>query len=442
VPRPAANRFAQADNRHKGWSNADAGSSNLRRVSYSLASLRPCSRTDSLATIPTAKCRALTAEAVDQRVEVPSALKFDSYSGSQLVGEGEGLALASSLSTEKTAPPLPAPQGNVVYVSNDAQLQAAMGNIASDMTVVLAPGEYLLSRSLYIKGVNNFTLRGATDNPRDVILTGPGMTNSQYGQVPYGVWVGDASNAMIANMTIRDFYFHPLIFNANAENPRVYNMRLVDAGEQFLKSNPDGRGGGNDRGVVEYSTFEYTTTARSYYLGAIDVHTGDSWVIRDNVFRNIRPPAGVFGGTTIRMWNYSSNTLIERNAFFNCQYGVALGLDPSRPSDHTGGMVRNNFFHRSSSQDGDVAIVINHSPGAQVLHNTILLNGTYKNAIEYRFSDTTGTVIKNNLTDAAIQSRDGATGTIAGNLTTAVAPWFVNASHGRFSLDGIGDACH
>jgi len=56
-----------------------------------------------------------------------------------------------------------------------------------------------------------------------------------------------------------------------------------------------------------------------------------SWVIRDNVFRNIRPPAGVFGGTTIRMWNYSSNTLIERNAFFNCQYGVALGLDPSRP---------------------------------------------------------------------------------------------------------------
>jgi hypothetical protein len=69
---------------------------------------------------------------------------------------------------------------------------------------------------------------------------------------------------------------------------------------------------------------------------------------------------------------------------------------------------------------GDAAIGVNDSPDTKVLHNTIVISGTYPNAIEYRFADTTGVTVANNLTDAAIRARDGATANLVGN-----------ASHGR-----------
>lgn len=84
-----------------------------------------------------------------------------------------------------------------------------------------------------------------------MVLLGPGMNNPSYGNVPHGVWSGGSvQGLLIANLTIRDVYFHPIIFNAGTQGPRVYNVRLVNAGEQFIKSNPDGSGGGVNNGVV------------------------------------------------------------------------------------------------------------------------------------------------------------------------------------------------
>ena len=48
----------------------------------------------------------------------------------------------------------------------------------------------------------------------------------------------------IADLTIRDVRQHALIFNAGTQRPHVYNVRLVDAGQQFIKANPDDAGGG------------------------------------------------------------------------------------------------------------------------------------------------------------------------------------------------------
>jgi hypothetical protein len=140
------------------------------------------------------------------------------------------------------------------------------------------------------------------------------------------------------------------------------------------------------------------------------------------------------------MWNESKDSIVDANLFLNVQYGIAFGLNPNKTNDHIGGIVRNNIIYRSSSQGGDVGITINNSAGTKVLNNTVILSGTYPNAIEYRFPSTTGVDIRYNLTDAAVQVRDGATGTVSNNVINSQPSWFVNASASDLHLTAMATA--
>jgi hypothetical protein len=342
----------------------------------------------------------------------------------------------------RPAPPLPAPSGSVVNVSTESQLQAAVSQLRSNTTIVIAAGTYTLTGTLYVNGTfTNVGLRGATGNADDVVLVGGGMTNAS-SNVPYGVWSGgNVQGITIANLTIRDIYVHPIIFNGGTQTPHVYNVRLVNAGEQFIKSPDDGAGGGANNGVVEYTVIEYDTTSRDNYTNGVDVHTGQNWIIRNNLFHNIRAPQGALAGPAILMWNHSVNTIVEGNTFIDCQREVALGLIQRTPgNDHTGGVVRNNFIYRSPSIQGDVAIGIAQSPSTQVVFNSAVLSGTYPNAVEYRFPETTGTFVADNLFDAAVLARDGATGTSSSNYTQATPAMFVNAATGDLHLNSTATA--
>jgi len=344
-------------------------------------------------------------------------------------------AASSQAASTIAPPPLPPPTGAVVNVSTSSQLQAAVQALTSNTTIVLAAGTYTLSSTLYINGTfTNVAIRGATNNRDDVVLVGPGMNNSSYGAVPFGIWAGNGVSAItIANLTIRDVYYHAIMLNAGAESPRIYNVRLLDIGEQFIKANPDGAGGGVDNGVVEYSVFEYTTTARNNYTNGVDVHTGQNWIVRHNLFRRIRAPQGQLAGPAILMWNNSSGSIVEGNTFIDCQREISFGLIERTPNDHTGGVIRNNFIVRNAGSGGDVAIAVFDSPGTKVVHNSILVNGQYPNPIEYRFANTSGVVIVNNLLDGNVQARDGATGTLQNNIT-ASSGLFVNPTAGDLHL--------
>ena len=322
----------------------------------------------------------------------------------------------------------------VVNVTTVAQLQNAVAALASNTTIVIAPGTYNLGTTLYINGsFTNVGIRGATGNRDDVVLIGKGMSAAGDGGVPFGIWVGgDVRGVTIANLTIRDVYYHAIMLNAGAQSPLIHNVRLVNAGEQFIKANPDGAGGGVDNGIVEYSVIEYDTTSRDDYTNGVDVHTGDNWIIRHNLFRNVRAPQGQLAGPAILMWNASTNSLVDGNTFINCQREIALGLIERTPNDHTGGIVRNNFIYRDAP--GDSAVYVADSPGTQVLHNTILISRTYANPIEYRFPHTTGVVIANNVLDGNVMARDGATGSVSGNYTNASAALFVNPAAGDLHL--------
>jgi hypothetical protein len=344
------------------------------------------------------------------------------------------VALAGALSQPpaQTPPPLPL-TGRVVNVNTEAQLQNAFRQLASNTTIVLAPGTYHLTKTLYINGTfTNIVIRGATADRDAVVLAGTGMTRANE-NVPFGIWTGGhVDGVTIANLTIRDLPFHAIILNPGTQKPHVFNVHLIDTGQQFIKGNPGGGGGVND-GVVEYSLIEYTTQAKDDYTNGVDVHTGARWIIRHNLFRNIVSAKGL-AGPAVLMWNHSSGTVTEGNQFVNCARGVSYGLQDVQGFDHSGGIIRNNYFFRAADQPGDAAILVADSPDTQVLNNTVFVSGTYRTPIEYRFRGTTGTVLANNITDGSIAARDGATGTRWTNIEAAGPALFVGAAAGDLHL--------
>ena len=352
-------------------------------------------------------------------------------------------ALRAALPAKTSCAPLPPPAGTVVHVSSVAQLQNAVDNLASNTTILIADGVYELTNTLNIRGVDNVALRSASGDRDAVVIRGRGMSNANYGNVPHTVAIYDADDVLIADLTLRDAYFHLVQIHGEdgSQRPRLYNLHLIDAGEQFVKGSTAGPPGPyTDDGIVECSTIEYTDRARSAYTNGVDVLAGANWVIRDNVFRNIRAPSGQLAGPAVLMWRNSLNTIVERNLFVECDRAIALGLsapdansrDGETVYDHQGGVVRNNFIYRAGA--GDVGISVNYARDFKIYHNTAVLNGTFPwGAIEYRFSVSSGD-IRYNLSDAPIWQRDGASATVAGNVTNAQPGWFANAATGDLHL--------
>jgi hypothetical protein len=138
------------------------------------------------------------------------------------------------------------------------------------------------------------------------------------------------------------------------------------------------------------------------------------------------------------MWSGSRDTLVYGNLIVNCERGIILGLGPQAGFEHshTGGAVFNNVIYRAVGKTvhPDAGISIWDSPGTRVFNNTVIQNGTYPDAIEYRYPGTTGVQVFNNLTDGAIRSRNGAVATLGNNYTLATASLFVNAAAGDLHL--------
>jgi hypothetical protein len=342
------------------------------------------------------------------------------------------------------APVLPLTGTRIVNVSNEAQLQLAVGNLRNGDTLLLADGVYNLTSSLFINGKNDVTVRGAAGSS-NVVLAGKGMDNANHGGVPFGIW-SNGTNTTIAHLTIRETYDNPIIFNPGAQSPHVYCVRLVNAGSQFIKSNPTdvNAGLGVNNGIVEYCWFEYTGNPPNNhgsgigYFNGISAHAAKNWIVRGNLFKNLHNPDGSAypWNPSVLFWRHSVGTITEQNTFINVDRAVAYGLENTTAYfDHAGGVVRNNFIYlapgllsasRKASSDG--SIIAWNSPGTQVDHNTVLLNGNEFYAVEFRFASTTNCTARNNLTDAPIHLRDNAAATQSGSLLNATPSMFVNAT--------------
>lgn len=345
------------------------------------------------------------------------------------------------------APPLPEPRNRIVRVSSIEELNEAVSSLRENSTIVIEPGRYQLTRTLGIEA-DNVTIRGAGNDCSAVELTGRGMDEIDHQGVTNAFWI-NAENTTIANLTVGEVYFHTVQINNEAVAPHIYNVRMFNSGQQFVKANPIEFGVGVDNGIVEYSVMEYTDGPPKTnhegsgfgYTNGVDVHAGTGWRISNNRFSNFHTPdtSDHLWNAAVLVWNGASGTVTENNVFINVDRAVAYGLD-QRSYDHKGGVIRNNMVtmppnlyssYRKNASDAVISVL--DSPNTKVLHNTILTNGNTQLAIELRF-DTSGSEVSNNITDAPISHRDRRYFGEKNNITDAVSDWFIDPANGNLRL--------
>jgi chitodextrinase len=319
-----------------------------------------------------------------------------------------------------------------IVVATETALQAVLPRLVSNSVVSLAPGTYQLTRPLVISAsLQDVTIRSSTGRASDVVILGPRATSAL--PVPPAIAVANVVRFTLADLTIRNTPGYAVLLGAGVQQPRLRRLHIVDNGH-FLQSNLHPSGAGAAGGLVEGCTFEYVATATGLPSG-LDIRGGRDWIVRLNRFVDPRPTAAVTFGPAVHAWLGSANTLVERNTFVNTTREIVFGLGNRSPNQHTGGFIRNNAIVRLAGTGvRGPAISVLDSPATTVVHNTALLAGTSRTAIEYAHPDTRDVRIANNLVDAAITPVDFATAILDHNVLTAVPSMFVAAARGDLRL--------
>jgi len=301
-------------------------------------------------------------------------------------------------------------------------------------TIALADGTYTLGDTLTIK-VPNVSITGQSGNRAAVIIQGDAMSASATVKNLIKV---SASNFTITNVTLQKSGWHLIQVGgeSNADGTVIRNVVFRDAWEQMLKVSIDQANYAvtGDNGIIENSVFEYTAgIGPQYYIGGIDVHGGKNWVVRGNTFRSIISPSQTVAEFAIHFWNQSADALVEKNIIVNCDRGIGFGLDGRGNSR---GIIRNNMIYHSAGNGSfaDTSIYLDQSPGTQIYNNSIYMENSYPRSIEYRFAESSGVLIVNNLSNRPAGARDGASATEGSNVWTAAASWFVTPSQGNLRL--------
>lgn len=324
-----------------------------------------------------------------------------------------------------------------ITVATAAELQSALASANSaggNRTIFLRDGTYTLSDTLYVNAPN-ITIASQSGNRTAVIIQGDAMSSTA--RVGNVIRVA-ASNFQLSGVTLQRSRWHliQIAGETNADYPVIRNCVLRDAFEQMLKVTLDPANPSitSDNGLVENCVFEYTAgIGPQYYIGGIDAHGAKNWVIRGNTFRNIISPSATVAEFAVHFWNGSANNTVEKNTIMNCDRGIGFGMDGR---GNTGGVIRNNMIYHAGDAGSyaDTSIALTESPNTGVYNNTIFMENSFPWAIEYRFASTQNVLIANNLTNRPVMSRDGASGTVAKNVSNAAANWFANTDSGDLHL--------
>ncbi len=370
--------------------------------------------------------------------------------------EGDRPAEAGERS-ERFCRPYPPPSGRVIRVGPDraGELAAIVSRAERGDTIALADGTYRLEGAELRLATPSVTLRSESGDREGVILEAGYQSGEPVVIQASGVVVADLTIARAGNHGVH-IYPPP---DGQIRRIAVYNVVVLDPGQQAIKVNQHGTGYA-DEGIVACSRLELTDAGRrrvmeingSCYTGGVDVHRARDWVVRDNHIEGFWCPADL-SQHGIHFWTGSRDTLVERNVVVDCARGIGFGLagggEPRRYDDapcgsegdaqHYGGIIRNNFVFASrpelfASQSGfDAGISLWSACGARVLHNTVVSTSRPFASIEWRFPNTRFE-LTNNLVSHNLMPRQGAAATRAGNIENAPLSLFVNGRGGDLHL--------
>lgn len=352
------------------------------------------------------------------------------------------------------------PHTTLVDVAAGADLASAVSKAASGTTLLLAPGTYKVPAMVQFTKAD-VTLRSKTGKRDDVILDGNnGGTPLDPARFTTELLAVRADNVTLADITLRYARYHAVHVHpprgASISGFRMHNVRIYDTGEQLVKVNSNGEAspGWANKGVIQCSLLEFVDNSvmepwdgGGFYTGGIDVHGGEDWVVRHNVFRNIQRD-GELMEHAVHFWTKSRGTLVENNRFENVYRAIGFGMkrapsgvDRKYPDgrgdspylDHIDGIIRNNVVWNGAGIHLESGIELMNAGGTEVYHNTIYSVEAPFSGIEYRFPDAR-VIIKNNLLGHKLVKRDNAVAEVGGNYENAGAAVFMDAAKGDLRL--------
>lgn len=323
----------------------------------------------------------------------------------------------------------------IVSVTSYAALKAACQNALPGDTINIATGVYTITGSTRIMIQNRpgpVLVRSATGNAANVIVEGQGQDN------PAVEMVFNLDNSpawTFADLMTRKSYYHGFKFDHASTDCVLRNVVMRDHGESGVKGTSDPAAGTYpDRLLIDGCNIGFTNTSggtRSVVEGVDGVGVND-WIIRGCTFVNIQkngnPAYAIFTKGN------SSNTIIERNVFYNCFIGASFGGGGTAPQyfrdndtqyEHRNGIIRNNVIIRTS----DAGIYINKGHNCKIYNNTVF---ECILTIQLRYAESTG-YVRNNLVkrspanphEPIIRLRDGATMLANQSNLTAIDAYFM-----------------
>ncbi|MDP5030557.1 right-handed parallel beta-helix repeat-containing protein [Paraglaciecola sp.] len=332
------------------------------------------------------------------------------------------IALSLCLSLQQFAHGAPEIFAQTKHVATVSELNKALqqaNQSGGDADIVLADGHYQINQRLRFTG-SHIRLRSVSGNPSSVVLRGHGMKKRESGtEVLVDI---SGSNITISGITLERTANHLIQVRAedNADNFSLSDCVLRDSYEQLLKvsSSSEQNAPFSDDGLIENCLFEYSAgIGPQFYIGGIDAHRAKNWQVNSNTFKNIASPGSHVAEHAIHFWRKSENITVKNNTIQNCDRGIGFGLGEDIANQTLGGLIEKNVISRANLNHkfGDVGIALEASPDIQVINNIIFFETSYPNAIEYRFAATNNVIIRDNITNRAITSRDGGQAVLIAN---------------------------
>ncbi|WP_158971682.1 right-handed parallel beta-helix repeat-containing protein [Paraglaciecola sp. L3A3] len=309
---------------------------------------------------------------------------------------------------------LPAQQEIVVQNEHELSKALKIANNQGHTKIMLRDGKYQLNNTINI--ISPYvTLTSLSADPNKVQIIGTGMRATK--RVNNILRVA-APHFVLDGLTLQESGNHliQIAGEQNADFPTLKNCILKDAYEQMVKVSYNRNTGiASDFGTIENCLFEYTKgIGPQYYIGGIDVHGGQDWLVQNNTFIAIASPEKKIAEHAIHFWNNTQNITVKGNTIINCDRGIGFGM-PNRPN--YGGLISDNLIIHANNNhpNADTGIGLEESQGTVVKGNRIFLAQAYPNAIEYRFKQTTNVTIIDNQVNKFITSRNGGSASLKSN---------------------------